>query len=142
MQKASEAYRELAPICCLPAFPLSYFSSSSTPVMPDTHIHMSFSVFDVRNQEIGFYRRYSGAVLKIVYFGIAFEAKYKSFLAISIPMTKVNSCCVYVRYTLFRFVPPFAPSPLLLLLARKRISQVVERRRKISSTTATVWAHR
>lgn len=51
-------------------FSFSYFSSSSTPVMSNTHIHMSFSVFDVRNQEIGFYRCYSSAVLKIVYFRI------------------------------------------------------------------------
>lgn len=40
-------------------FSFSYFSSSSTPVKPNTRIHMSFSVLDVRSQEIGFYRRYS-----------------------------------------------------------------------------------
>lgn len=85
---------------CLSAFP--YFPSSSTPVMPELHIHTCHSqFFDVRNQEIGFYRRYSGAGIESLSIS---ESHLKPNISLSWQFQsqrqKVNSCCVYVRYTL------------------------------------------
>lgn len=81
-------------------FSFSYFSSSSMPVMPNTHTHV---ILSFRCQKSGNW------ILSCYVETCLFSESHKwlwqrnisLFLAISIPMTTVNSCCVYVRYTPF-----------------------------------------
>lgn len=104
-EKYRFANREICFYLLPSCFSFSYFSSSSTPAISTHVIFSHFPMSEIR--KLDFIDVTARACTENYPTDGVLASNRKFNLAISNPMTKVNSCCVYVTYTHF---PPFPPS--------------------------------